>query len=99
MLVSDRLLRPPRLSEVVPNSVVHGVESLPDRGSLHAHGLGALNPDLCHSATAGGGIGIRGHHGIRGELYVLHPVELFFRGILALLWHFRSMLKNPPVAV
>src|SRR5947209_4988880 len=83
MLVSDRLLRPPRLSEVVSNPVVHGVESLPDRGSLHAYGLGAFNPDLCHSAAAGSGIGVRGHHGIRGELHVLYSAELFFGGILS----------------
>src|SRR4051812_49267993 len=84
MLVPDRLLRSPRLSEVVPDPAVHDVESLSDRRDLHAHGLGAPDTDLRHSAAAGGCAGIRGHHGVRGELHVLHPGVLFCDGILAL---------------
>src|ERR1700722_16774617 len=77
MLLSGRLFRSPRLSQMVSDSAVHDHESGPDCRGLHAYGLGAADPDLCYSAAARRGVGIRGHHGIRSELHAVYPVGFF----------------------
>ena len=64
MLLPGRLLRSARLSQMVSDPAVHDPESGADRRGLHAYGLGAADPDLCHSASAYSGVGIRRHHDI-----------------------------------
>src|SRR3954447_20281677 len=83
MLLSNRLLRSPGLSQMVLDPSVHDSEGGSYRRGFHAHGLGAFDPDLCHSAAAHSGVGVRGHHGVRGELHVLYPVELLLDRVLA----------------
>src|SRR3954468_18454852 len=82
MLLSDRLLRSPGLSQMVLDPPVHDPQGGPYRRGLHAYGLGAFDPDLCHSAAAHSGVSVRGHHGVRGGLHVLYPVELLLDGVL-----------------
>ena len=38
---------------MVADPAVYVVEGRPDRRYLHAHGLGAAGPDVCHSGPAG----------------------------------------------
>src|ERR1700676_5701117 len=78
LLLSRRLLWHPRLSQTVADRALHGVEGWPDRRRLHAHGLGAVGPGLCHPAAAGVGVGICGDHGVRIRIYASHP-DLIFR--------------------
>ena len=71
--------RPPRLSQMVADPAVHGVEGRPDRRRLHAHGLGAAGPGLCHPAAAGGGAGVRRHHGVRIRVHAPHTGPVLCR--------------------
>src|SRR5208282_4925852 len=80
MLLSGRLLRSSGLSQMVPDPAFHDLESGPDCRGFHAHGVGAVDLDLCHSASAGIGIDLRGYYGIRGGLHALYQVEFFRDG-------------------
>src|SRR6266566_9957432 len=73
VLLSRRLLWVTWLSQMVADPAVHGAEGWPDRRRLHAHGLGAVGPSLCHPAAAGAGVGICGDHGARIRLHAPPP--------------------------
>src|SRR3981081_2022388 len=77
LLLSRRLFWPSRLSQMVADPAVHGVEGWLDRRRLHAHGLGAVGLGLCHPATAGVGVGICGDYGVRIRLHAPHPGHIF----------------------
>src|SRR3977135_3348372 len=77
LLLPRRLLWPPWLSQMVADPAVHGVEGWPDRRRLHAHGLGAVSPGLCHPAAAGAGVGICRDHGVRIRLHAPHSGPVF----------------------
>src|SRR5271157_4153843 len=62
---------------MVPDPAFHDFESGPDCRGFHAHGVGAADLDLCHSASAGIGIDLRGYDGIRSELHAFYQVEFF----------------------
>src|SRR5258707_9134814 len=78
VLLSRRLLRFTRLSQMVADPAVHGVEGWLDRRRLYAHGLGAVGLGLCHPAASGAGVGIRGDHGVRIRIHA-SPPDLIFR--------------------
>ena len=48
-LLSCRLLRFARLPQMVADPAVYDLEGRLDRRCLHAHGLGAAGPGVCHS--------------------------------------------------
>src|ERR1700739_344670 len=78
LLLSRRLLWPPRLSQMVVDPAVHGIEGWSDRRCLHAYGLGAAGLGLRDPAAAGAGVGIRGDHGVRIRLHA-SPRDPIFR--------------------
>src|SRR5215472_12660746 len=83
LLLSRRLLRYPWIPQMVSDPPVHDFEGRLDCRGLHAHGLGAAGPDVCHSGPASVGVGVCGHHGVRIELHAFHSDYIFWGGVLA----------------
>src|SRR6059058_6602453 len=81
-LLSRRLLRSPWTPQMVSHSPVHDFEGRLDCCGLHAYGLGAAGPDVCHSGPASAGVGVCGHHGVRIELHAFHSDHIFWGGAL-----------------
>src|SRR6266849_1361687 len=66
----------------VSHPPVHDFEGRLDCRGLHAYGLGAAGPDVCHSGSASVGVGFCGHHGVRIELHAFHSDYIFWGGAL-----------------
>src|SRR5712692_8820607 len=81
-LLSRRLLRSPWIPQMVSNPPVHDFEGRLDCRGLHAYGLGAAGPDVCHSGPASVGVGVCGHHGVRIELHAFHSDYIFWGAAL-----------------
>src|SRR5260221_12683907 len=82
LLLSRRLLRSPWTPQMVSHPPVHDFEGRLDCRGLHAYGLGAAGPDVCHSGPASVGVGVCGHHGVRIELHAFHSDYIFWGGDL-----------------
>src|SRR5438552_3793497 len=82
LLLSRRLLRSPWIPQMVSDPRVHDFEGRLNCRGLHAHGLGAAGPDVCHSGPARVGVGVCGHHGVRIELHAFHSDHIFWSGNL-----------------
>jgi hypothetical protein len=80
LLLSRRLLRSTWILQMVSDPHIHGFEGRLDRRDLHAHGLGAARPDVCHSGPASVGVGVCGYYGVRIELHAFHPDSIFWAG-------------------
>src|SRR5262249_59386627 len=91
-LLSRRLLRYPWTPQMVSHPPVHDFEGRLDRRGLHAYGLGAAGPDVCHSGPASVGVGVREHHGVRIELHAFHSDHIFWGGDLR---HFPVTFNRP----
>ena len=65
---------------MVANPHIHGFEGRLDCRGVHAHGLGAARPDVCHTGSTGVGVGVCGHYGVRIELHAFHPDSIFWGG-------------------
>src|SRR5262249_17698881 len=78
LLLSRRLLRSTRILQMVADPPLHGFEGGLDRRHLHAYGLGAARPDVCHSGPAGVGVGVCGYYCVRIELHAFHPDSIFW---------------------
>src|SRR5713226_4936872 len=78
LLLSRRLLRYPWIPQMVSHPPVHDFEGRLDCRDLHAHGLGAAGPDVCHSGPASVGVGVCEHHGVRIELHAFHSDYIFW---------------------
>src|SRR5437764_12745069 len=82
LLLSRRLLWSPWIPQMVSHPPVYDVEARLDCRGLHAYGLGAAGPDVCHSGPASVGVGVCGHHGVRIELHAFHSDFIFWGGDL-----------------
>src|SRR5262249_37722950 len=81
LLLSRRLLRYPWTPQMVSDPRVHDLEGRLDCRGLHAYGLGAAGPDVCHSGPASVGVGVCGHHGVRIEVHAFHSDHIFWGGV------------------
>src|ERR1700730_8843199 len=81
-LLSRRLLRYPWTPQMVSHPPVYDFEGRLDCRGLHAYGLGAAGPDVCHSGPASVVVGVCGHHGVRIELHAFHSDYIFWGGDL-----------------
>src|SRR5437899_11625154 len=86
-LLSRRLLRYSWTPQMVSHPPVHDFEGRLDCRGLHAYGLGAAGPDVCHSGPASVGVGVCGHHGVRIELHAFHSDYIFWGWDLARISH------------
>src|SRR6516164_11589620 len=90
LLLSRRLLRSTWILKMVSDPHLHGFEGRLDRRHLHAHGLGAARPDVCHPGPASVGVGVCGYYGARIELHAFHPDSIFLGWDLAVMGTPRS---------
>src|SRR5215208_1344524 len=73
------------------NPSVHVVKGRVDRRRLHAHGLGAARPSLCHSGAAASGVSVRGDYGARIGLHAPHTARILRDGV--------ARVKRPDLAL
>lgn len=81
---------------MVADPPLHDLEGGIDRRSLHAHGVGAAGPGLCHPGAARIGAGVCRNYGIGGKVHIPDTESFFRERILtasARRWRFERRAK------